>query len=63
MDFGSQTRNDLQILLRVYVFAINRDLGALRLPLLLSLADLDPLLSSEVLAQLGEGVGGFAQAL
>lgn len=58
-----QPRQDLQVLLLVDVLPVASDLGADPRALLLRLADLDPLLSREVLSELGERIGGKAQTV
>jgi len=56
MDLRMKARENLQILFAVLILAILGDLRASRTPLLLRLADLDPLLGREVLPQLREDV-------
>lgn len=63
MDLSMKARHDLEVLLIVHVLPLGGDLGALGLPLLLLLADLDPLLGGEVLPELGERVGRPPEAL
>lgn len=57
-----QPRRNLEVLL-VHKLAILRDLGALILALLLHLTETDPFLHRQVLADLGEGILGLAEAL
>ena len=56
MNFGMQSRENLQILLAVLVLSIG-NLGTACWTLLLRLADLDPLLCCQMLAQFRKHVG------
>lgn len=53
---------NLQVLRLMHVLAILSDLGPRRLPLLLRLADSDPILGGEMFAKFSEDVRGHSQS-
>ena len=62
MNLGMQPRENLQILLAVLILSIG-DLGTAGWTLLLRLADLDPLLCCQMLAQFRKHVGCQTKSL
>lgn len=58
-----QSRQDLQVLLRIGVLSVFRNLSAHARPLLLRLPDLNPLFGRKVLAELREGVSSKAKPI
>lgn len=63
MDSGVQTRDNLQVLALIKVFAILGNFRSLGPPLLLSLAKFDPLFHGQVLAKLGECISPKTKTL